>query len=336
MDKDIKSYIYILTNPSFPDYVKIGYADDVNERLKKLNRSECIPFAFRVYATYGVHDRLDDLKLHNMIDRLNPKLRAIDEFDGKKRKREFYEMSPEDAYAILETIAEINGLSENLHRIRPTNDQIKDEQKAIEVQKLGRNRHHFSELTFKSSLTDHIYHGDVNEEGTLRIIDVTSNAEVESNSTPSKSKIVMQALLDVSPNEDTSINLYQAYHRLCNILLKGEEVTITSPVNKNNDGIKVFIDKKYAHAEGIVNGDKVIVLAGSTIRANPAKCFSDGNKAKVKKLIDTGYLSNFTFIKDSEAISLSTASSIILGGSSNGWDDWKVESGESLKSYLKK
>ena len=22
-------YIYILTNPSFPDYVKLGYADDV-------------------------------------------------------------------------------------------------------------------------------------------------------------------------------------------------------------------------------------------------------------------------------------------------------------------
>ncbi len=25
--------IYILTNPSFPEYVKIGYADDVNQRL---------------------------------------------------------------------------------------------------------------------------------------------------------------------------------------------------------------------------------------------------------------------------------------------------------------
>lgn len=44
--------IYILTNPSFPDYVKIGYADDVQKRLKELNRSECIPFAFRLYAYY--------------------------------------------------------------------------------------------------------------------------------------------------------------------------------------------------------------------------------------------------------------------------------------------
>ena len=29
MDKN-QGVIYILTNPSFPDYVKIGYADDVN------------------------------------------------------------------------------------------------------------------------------------------------------------------------------------------------------------------------------------------------------------------------------------------------------------------
>ena len=49
--------IYILTNPSFPDYVKIGYVDDIEKRLQKLNRSECIPFVFRVYATYEVNSR---------------------------------------------------------------------------------------------------------------------------------------------------------------------------------------------------------------------------------------------------------------------------------------
>ena len=49
---DNKGVIYILTNPSFPDYVKIGYADDIDKRLKQLNRSVSIPFAFRVYATY--------------------------------------------------------------------------------------------------------------------------------------------------------------------------------------------------------------------------------------------------------------------------------------------
>lgn len=46
MSETQKGVIYILTNPSFPEYVKIGYADDVEKRLSQLNRSECIPFAF--------------------------------------------------------------------------------------------------------------------------------------------------------------------------------------------------------------------------------------------------------------------------------------------------
>lgn len=46
-----KGVIYILTNPSFPGYVKIGYGDNMENRLKQLNRSECIPFAFR-YMPY--------------------------------------------------------------------------------------------------------------------------------------------------------------------------------------------------------------------------------------------------------------------------------------------
>lgn len=42
METKSQGVIYILTNPSFPDYVKIGYAYDVNKRLKELNRSEFI------------------------------------------------------------------------------------------------------------------------------------------------------------------------------------------------------------------------------------------------------------------------------------------------------
>lgn len=106
--------IYILTNPSFPQYVKIGYADNVENRLKQLNNSECIPFAFRVYATYEVEDRLTDIKLHSLIDQLNPNLRSIDNIDGKKRVREFYAMTPEQAYSILETIAILGGRKERL------------------------------------------------------------------------------------------------------------------------------------------------------------------------------------------------------------------------------
>ena len=125
--------IYILTNPSFPEYVKIGYATDINKRLKELNRSECIPFAFRLYAYYEVSAKLSDLKIHEMIDRLNPGLRSIEEFEGKKRVREFYAMDAEEAYALLESIATINGLTNNLHRVLPNNKQIEEDNTASMV-----------------------------------------------------------------------------------------------------------------------------------------------------------------------------------------------------------
>ena len=78
--------IYILTNPSFPEYVKIGYAAKLEERLRHLNRSEAIPYAFRAYATYEVESNLTDVVFHDLIDRLNPDLRSIETFAGREQK----------------------------------------------------------------------------------------------------------------------------------------------------------------------------------------------------------------------------------------------------------
>ena len=124
--------IYILTNPSFPQYVKIGYANDLKSRLKSLNRSECVPFAFRVYAYYKVPKRLTDLEIHKIIDTINPNLRAIETIDGKERKREFYELSANDAYEILLGIAKINGMESNITLVEPTSKEIKEEEEAEE------------------------------------------------------------------------------------------------------------------------------------------------------------------------------------------------------------
>lgn len=116
--------IYILTNDSFPQWVKIGYANDLEKRLAQLNGSECTPFAFKAYAYYEVDDRLTDLKVHNLIDSLNPTLRSVCWVDGKIRKREFYKMSKEQAYNILQNIASINGLEKNLHLVVKSTEEI--------------------------------------------------------------------------------------------------------------------------------------------------------------------------------------------------------------------
>ena len=129
----MKGYIYILKNASFPDYVKIGYADNVEERVKQLNSSECTPFAFRVYATYEVNSRLMDKRIHSIIDKLNPKLRSIDEYNGQKRVREFYAMSPEDAYSIFQAIAEINDCTDKLKKWEVSEESIREEKIAEDI-----------------------------------------------------------------------------------------------------------------------------------------------------------------------------------------------------------
>ncbi len=99
--------IYILVNPAFPKLVKIGYADDVAKRVKTLNSSSGLPDPFHCYAVYKVKKRLEDLKLHSLIDSLDPALRH-------SKNREFYEMDCQKAYDILSAIAQINGNEEQL------------------------------------------------------------------------------------------------------------------------------------------------------------------------------------------------------------------------------
>lgn len=133
-------YIYILTNPSFPQYVKIGYATDVKQRLDELNRSTAVPFAFRIYATYEVDSALSDKKLHSILDKLDPDLRSTEEVDGKRRIREFYAMTPEDAFSILEAIAEINNYRNRLKKWKATATEQREEALAQEISEQHQER----------------------------------------------------------------------------------------------------------------------------------------------------------------------------------------------------
>lgn len=135
---ETKGVIYILKNPSFPNYVKIGYAHDLEKRLKQLNNSEAIPFAFRAFAIYEVESELTDKQLHKLIDQLDPDLRAIETFDGKKREREFYAMQPEEAYSLLECIAKISGTIQRLHLVKPEGHEVIDEQIADDIKENAR------------------------------------------------------------------------------------------------------------------------------------------------------------------------------------------------------
>lgn len=220
-----KGYVYILTNPSFPDYVKIGSSTKpVEERVRELNRTECTPFAFRIYAVLEVPGKLKDLKLHNLIDKLNPGLRSIDKVDGKIRKREFYAMPAEDAYDILEAVAEIFSAGDKLKHWTKTQEETaeeKDDTKAAEkISKLAKNRHHIKEVEFSCSLTGHRYKSRASTEGTLEIVDLNTGEVVPNNSKPSKLKILGSALEDLGLSLDGVETTYQRYRLLQKTLLK--------------------------------------------------------------------------------------------------------------------
>ena len=217
---NICGVIYILTNPSFPDYVKIGYSKNVDERINKLNNSEAVPFGFRLYATYDVETQSADKVLHKIIDKLNADLRSVDTINDKVRVREFYLISPEDAYELLEDIAIISGTKERLHLYKPTKEEVIEEETAEHNRELAKNRHHFKDIKFKSSLTNKTYYSRTKEDGTLGIYEEDTNNEVPNNSNPSKKQILLQAVKDLNGEVDSNITLYQLQHRLEKLLNK--------------------------------------------------------------------------------------------------------------------
>ena len=123
--KNFVGAIYIFVNPAFPQLIKIGYADDVQKRLKILNRNSGLPDPFHCYAIYKVKKRLEDLRLHNLIDTLDSSLRH-------SKNREFYEINCQKAYDILSAIAQINGDEEQLKK-NPFSDNYFEQTKFINV-----------------------------------------------------------------------------------------------------------------------------------------------------------------------------------------------------------
>lgn len=138
MEHEKNGYIYVLTNESFhrDNWVKIGYAEDVDKRVKELSNTS-VPLPYEVYCTYeiprikGVKD--PDKLLHGLITKLNPSLRI-------SPNREFFEMLPLDAYDMLHAIAQMHGRIEKLKKNEANNaDQEVQSETVYSVESLFPN-----------------------------------------------------------------------------------------------------------------------------------------------------------------------------------------------------
>jgi hypothetical protein len=86
--------VYILTNESFPDFIKIGFTTNLEKRLKTLNGTN-LPFPFEVHYAAEVNNARDDEKWMHVI------------FAGYRLRdgREFFNMTAEMATIALKRIA---------------------------------------------------------------------------------------------------------------------------------------------------------------------------------------------------------------------------------------
>jgi len=118
--------IYILTNESMPEYVKIGFTHgDVKERIKQLDRTG-VPLPFEIYYAATVADAEKEEKwLHSIFaDR-----RARD-------SREFFKMNPEYATLALKRV--------EIKEEKIDSGLTKEQEKEVDEVKEKRSRFHFA------------------------------------------------------------------------------------------------------------------------------------------------------------------------------------------------
>lgn len=97
-------FVYILTNPCMPDWIKVGKAKNVNRRLSDLNCT-AVPLPFECYAYLEVPSDLVFNVEHGLHAILG---RSLD------KKKEFFRTKPE---IILDYFKTVEGLNKAFHLV---------------------------------------------------------------------------------------------------------------------------------------------------------------------------------------------------------------------------
>lgn len=97
-----KGYVYVLTNPCFKEnWVKIGMTDNLERRIFELSQATGVPLPFEKFAVLKTSKyKKAEILIHHLIGKLAPSMRI-------NPKREFFNIEPDDAVAIMKEIAEV-------------------------------------------------------------------------------------------------------------------------------------------------------------------------------------------------------------------------------------
>lgn len=119
--------VYLLTNPTMPDLVKIGRTDNLKRRMRELSRCTGVPLPFECYYCCEVKDaKKVEAGLHEAFA------------DRRVSKKEFYRINPERVRAALELVS--------LREVTPDEDIVDspEEQKSLDRERSRRPAFTFS------------------------------------------------------------------------------------------------------------------------------------------------------------------------------------------------
>ena len=92
-----KQYVYVLTNPTIPGMVKIGYTKNApSKRVKQINASTGVAQDFEVAWAFGCYNGIE---LEQEVHRYCESFRV-------NNKREFFRMTVDEAKAVIERLGE--------------------------------------------------------------------------------------------------------------------------------------------------------------------------------------------------------------------------------------
>ena len=122
--------VYILVNQSMPDLIKVGITDDLERRMKELDKTG-VPLPFECFYAVEIDESLAP-KIEKKIH---------EGFDDKRvrQNREFFSATPEQAKSILE-IAEIMGGKD----VTPKEDIVETAQDKQALDKARKKRTKFN------------------------------------------------------------------------------------------------------------------------------------------------------------------------------------------------
>ena len=101
-----KDFVYLLSNASIPNWVKIGRTQSLENRLKQLyNTSVPLPFNLERFIETPSTEKslIVEKSIHSIIDTINPSLRR----DTLAHRREFFQLSIDQGIEIFQLVEKV-------------------------------------------------------------------------------------------------------------------------------------------------------------------------------------------------------------------------------------